>query len=64
VTLKKLASRLSGHAYRVRLNEAGDMEWVDTSGGDAAVFDDEPLTDFWRRFAADVYGILPIEGEL
>ena len=61
---KKLASRLSGHAYRVRLNEAGDMEWVDTSGGDAAVFDDEPLTDFWRRFAADVYGILPIEGEL
>jgi len=48
----------------VRLNEAGDMEWVDTSGGDAAVFDDELLTDFWRRFAADFYGVLPIEGEL
>jgi putative cardiolipin synthase len=61
---EKLTARLPGHAYRVRLNEAGDMEWVDTSGGDAVVFDDEPLTDFWRRFAADIYGTVPIEDEL
>jgi putative cardiolipin synthase len=61
---EKLTSRLPGHAYRVRLNEAGEVEWVDASGQDEIIFDEEPLAGFWRRFSAGIYGILPIEDEL
>jgi hypothetical protein len=59
-----MAFEVPGHAYRVRLTDVGEIEWVNTSGEDAVVLGDEPLAGFWRRFAAAFYGILPIEGEL
>ena len=60
----KFAGRLPTHAFKVRLNESNHIEWVDASGSEEIVYDDEPMTDGWRRFVSDFLGILPVEGEI
>ena len=62
--VEKFDERLSIHAFRVRLDEDGDLEWIDASGDDDIVYDKEPLADSWRRFQSDLFGLFPIEGEL
>jgi putative cardiolipin synthase len=48
----------------VRIDEDGDIEWLEQSAEGERVYDKEPRTGAWRRFQADFYGILPIEEKL
>jgi putative cardiolipin synthase len=59
-----LESRLPSNSYRVRLDAEKEIEWVDLSGEEAIVYNQEPMTGWWRRFRAGFFGILPIKGEL
>lgn len=61
---EQFAERLPRHAYRVRLDEDGELEWVDSSGDDDVIYHEEPLADPWLRFQSGFFGLLPIEGEL
>ena len=57
-------SRLPEHSFRVRIDEDGDIEWLEQSAEGERVYDKEPRTGAWRRFQAGFYGILPIEEKL
>jgi len=59
-----LETRLPTHSYRARLDDEGEIEWLDRSGEEAIVYGQEPMTGWWRRFRSDFFGILPIGGEL
>ncbi|MCB1624182.1 MAG: phospholipase D family protein, partial [Pseudomonadales bacterium] len=48
-------------AYRVRLNDAGALQWVVQRNGQDNVYDQEPRTGFWRRAFVAVLSVLPIE---
>ena len=61
---EKFAERLPKHAYRVRLNEEEELEWVETSDGDDIVHQEEPMAGGWRRFQAGFYSLFPLEEEL
>lgn len=61
---EKFFASLDKHAYRLRLDDDGDIEWVDSEETDEVLFTKEPLAGFWRRFQAGFYRILPIEGQL
>lgn len=58
-----LAARLPEHAYRVRVNQESDLEWVEKTAQGERTWDEEPETGFWRRLQAHVFGIVP-EGRL
>ena len=47
-------------AYQVVLTEGG-LRWVDSSGPEPVLLDDEPGAGFWRRTAADVLEWVPID---
>ena len=40
------------------------MTWTGEEGGKTVEYDSDPMTGFWRRFAAGFLAILPIEGQL
>jgi len=52
------------HAYRVLINDEGDLEWVTMQDGVELRFDADPLSTFWERFQSGVIGLLPIESQL
>jgi putative cardiolipin synthase len=51
------------NSYRVTL-ERGRLRWTTSDGGTVRVYTHEPETSWWRRFTADVLGILPIHSML
>ncbi len=51
------------YAYKVSLNDKGDLEWIAQGKDGREVFSKEPQTSFGRRFGAGFYRILP-EGQL
>jgi len=51
------------YAYRLRLNDKGDLEWIGFGPDGEEVFSKEPNTSFGRRFGAGFYKIVP-EGQL
>lgn len=62
--LTKLNARLSDSAYEVILNDKGKIRWLDKSGDEVVILNNEPQTGWWRRFVVDFYKILPIKGQL
>lgn len=50
-------------SYRVLL-ENGRIVWRDASGGTARILREEPEASLWRRLAARIVGLLPIESQL
>jgi putative cardiolipin synthase len=56
-----LRRRLAENAYRVRLDDRGELQWVETVAGREVVHDEEPGTTFWRRLGVSVLSLLPIE---
>ncbi len=50
-------------AYKVVLNDKGDLEWIARGPDGEEVFSKEPQTTFGRRFGAGFYKIMP-EGQL
>ncbi len=51
-------------AYRLRLTEAGAIEWLAQENGREVIYQEEPGVSSWRRFSAGLWGLLPIEGQL
>jgi len=48
-------------AYRVRLDPAGNLQWVEIVDDREIVHDEEPGTTFWQRLGVSVLSWLPIE---
>ena len=55
------AEEIPGRSYRVRLNDAGAMEWLEPHENGVIVHKTEPGAGWWKRFAVAVMALLPIE---
>jgi putative cardiolipin synthase len=51
-------------AYKVTLDEDGDMVWVTQEDGKEVRFDQEPETGVWKRFSTDFLSIIVPENQL
>lgn len=49
------------HAYRVRLDETGRLEWVETNPEGKNIHDVEPLTSVFERVAIAMISVLHID---
>ena len=62
---RRFQADLSRVAYRLRLDEAGDIEWLERQDdGSWIAYGDEPSNSPWHTLRTRVYGILPIGGLL
>ncbi|MBT8442819.1 MAG: phospholipase D family protein [Gammaproteobacteria bacterium] len=43
------------NAYKVILNDKGQVRWVDRAGEEEVILDKEPQTGWWRRFTVGFY---------
>ena len=59
--VEALRPRLAENAYRVRLGDRGQLQWVETVDGREVVHEQEPGTSFWRRLGVSILSLLPIE---
>jgi putative cardiolipin synthase len=57
----RLHRHLPQNAYRLRLNDRGELRWVETVDGRELVHDEEPGTTFWQRLGVSILSLLPIE---
>ncbi len=55
------ATVIPARAYKVRLNEAAALQWVEQRNGEEIVYAQEPRTGFWLRAFVFVLSVLPIE---
>jgi putative cardiolipin synthase len=55
------AEEIPARSYRVRLNEAGAMEWLEQHENGVIVHKTEPGVSWWKRCAVAVMALLPIE---
>ena len=55
------ATIIPARAYKVRLSDAGALQWVEQRNGQENVYDREPRTGFWLRVYVAVLSVLPIE---
>lgn len=62
--VSELETVLEDVAWQLRLDEDGELEWVERTGGASSVFHDEPQTTSGQRFTTDLLSLLPIEGQL
>jgi putative cardiolipin synthase len=62
--LDQLFQALPAHAYRLRLDADGDIEWVARENNTEVIYRTEPHTSFWRRFTVGFLRLLPIEAQL
>ena len=63
-TAELVENTLSKVAYRVVLDEQGQLRWVYDHGPAHEVYDREPQTSIWQRVKVGFYRMLPIEGQL
>jgi putative cardiolipin synthase len=57
-------ARFKGSAYRLRLDERGEIEWVAGEGAEQRVFTSEPETGWWLRLKARLLSDVVPEGWL
>jgi putative cardiolipin synthase len=63
-TLERMERILPDNAYRLRLNEAEEIEWLSQENGGEVVYHTDPKASFWRRLSSGFLGLLPIEEQL
>ncbi len=56
-----LAEHQAEHTYRVALTPKGDLQWQTQENGQAAAYDSEPKSSFFKRFSVWFCSLLPIE---
>ena len=61
---ERIMGVLPDWAYRVTLDDQGDLLWTFDNGDEQEVWHKEPQTGWGRRFKAGFYRILPIEQQL
>jgi len=59
-----LEKALSKGAWKLSLNERNKLEWTGLDKGEQVVYYKEPMTNWWQRFKAGFYRMLPIRGQL
>ena len=59
-----VSTALPGAAWQLRLNDEGEIEWVDVVDGKEVVYSKPPQTSAWRRFSARVSNLDAFEGQL
>ena len=52
------------NAYRVTLDEGGDLVWTTQEDGMPVEYTKEPKTTFWQRFMSGFIQMLPVEEQL
>ncbi|QDK38654.1 phospholipase D family protein [Bdellovibrio sp. NC01] len=57
-------TKLPETAYKLSLNEAGDIRWTDSEDGRNIIYDNEPETSWWKRFKAGFLSIFVPTSEL
>ncbi|TMV09024.1 phospholipase D family protein [Ruegeria sediminis] len=63
--VRRFQENLDRNAYRLRLDEDGDIEWLARrEDGVLLLYRREPIDSSWRAFMSGVYAILPIGGQL
>jgi putative cardiolipin synthase len=55
------ATVIPARSYKVRLNEAGALQWKQQRNSEEVLYDQEPGTRFWLRAYVAVLSVLPIE---
>jgi putative cardiolipin synthase len=63
-TMEMLTHNIDDWTYKLMLSANGSIKWIDRRGSIVEILKKEPLSPWGRRFSADFYGILPIEGQL
>jgi putative cardiolipin synthase len=59
-----LDRNLPDYAYRLVVNDTGELEWHARQQDQEVIYREEPDVSFWRRFSAGFYSLLPIEEQL
>ena len=52
------------NAYRLSLDDKGDLLWSTVTDGVPTVYHEDPLSTFGQRFKSGLIGILPVESQL
>jgi putative cardiolipin synthase len=55
---------LPQHAYRLTLDEDGDLLWTAANDGVEVQYHKDPMSTWWQRFMSGFIGILPVESQL
>jgi putative cardiolipin synthase len=55
---------VADQSYEVRLNEWGNVEWVQRVEGNDVVYPHDPGVSVWKRFGVELLSILPIDALL
>jgi cardiolipin synthase C len=55
------ADDIPARSYRVRLNEAGRLEWLEQHENGVIIHETEPGVTWWKRAAVRLLALLPIE---
>jgi putative cardiolipin synthase len=53
--------KIPARAYRLRLSDAGALQWVEQCDGEEIAHDEEPGAGFWLRAFVGLLSVLPIE---
>jgi putative cardiolipin synthase len=61
---EQLNNYMPRRAYRLHLNDRGNLEWLNDTPVGPPIYTREPETGFWRRFSVAFLKLLPIEGQL
>jgi putative cardiolipin synthase len=61
---EQLNNHMPRRAYRLHLNDRGNLEWLNETPVGPPIYTREPETGFWRRFSVAFLKLLPIEGQL
>jgi putative cardiolipin synthase len=57
--MEDIENGLEEAVYELDLDEEGRLRWLATIDGEQVVETKEPLTNWWRRFQASIYRVLP-----
>ena len=55
---------LGSKTYKLMLSDSNQLRWLDKHDGTVDTLNKEPQTNFWNRFVAGFFRILPIRGQL
>ena len=58
---RALRERVPARAYKVELDKAGALHWIEQRPSGPVTHDTEPGTSFWQRSAVGVLSLLPID---
>jgi len=61
---QKLSESLLADTWQLSLDERNNLRWTGLRDGESVEYDKEPMTNWWQRFMAGFYRILPIRSQL